>query len=332
MRGCSDFFWDMGRSVLVRNRCHLAGLLEQRAHHISWTAAVARVAQRLVLAANLSAWAPEWCHSTGKGPSDNVRGPLEAIIGGSVEWPPPADRRPSVNASVLASALDLCAHGVFATDPVVRRVQRQLWNLNTLDYLSASVIAYDLRGTLAELDTIQISNRCSEESNDTAHEECRQAVEIWDVRTIQTNFTSLATTGAKLRFIAGIPRPWSSPNGSLCNLTKDAVTCLACEGSLSEEACQYKCSTRRRGKPSHIAPEEATRVTYGQGATSAGHIQNVKRMGALGSSLTWQHLAWGRVVDKLPRLPSPPRSRVRDTGSDRGPRIWGTERGVGRDK
>lgn len=47
-RGCSDFAWDMGRTLLVRNRCHLAAVLEQRVHGVGWAAAVTRVAKRMV--------------------------------------------------------------------------------------------------------------------------------------------------------------------------------------------------------------------------------------------------------------------------------------------
>ena len=45
--GCSDIFMDVGRTLLARNRCHAAVLLEQRAHGTSWREALYRVAGRL---------------------------------------------------------------------------------------------------------------------------------------------------------------------------------------------------------------------------------------------------------------------------------------------
>ena len=56
MRGCSDFFWDVGRTLLVRNRCHLVLLLEHRAQGVSIGAAAVRIARKLILASNVSAW------------------------------------------------------------------------------------------------------------------------------------------------------------------------------------------------------------------------------------------------------------------------------------
>ena len=49
-RGCSDFAWNVGRTLLVRNKCHGAIVLEQRACSCSWRVAVYRVARKLASA------------------------------------------------------------------------------------------------------------------------------------------------------------------------------------------------------------------------------------------------------------------------------------------
>ena len=54
MEGCSDFCWDSGRTVLVRNRCEAAVLLEERAFYVSWSEALGRVARKLVQSDNIA--------------------------------------------------------------------------------------------------------------------------------------------------------------------------------------------------------------------------------------------------------------------------------------
>ena len=127
MRGCSDFEWNMGRTLLVRNRCHLAAVLEQRVHKIGWRSAIFRVARRLMLAANISAWAG--VKKNGErlqkltGFNSMLSGPLEQLIEGSTEWPPTPGREPKNGEAEMAAALDVCARGQLSFDEGLRRVR-----------------------------------------------------------------------------------------------------------------------------------------------------------------------------------------------------------------
>ena len=119
MRGCSDFYWDVGRTLLVRNRCHLAGILEQRAHKgLGWDAAIGRVARRLVLAGDVCSWSREYCvgrsNFTWAGANSMLVEPLKEIVyePSKIKGQPPRRRA----AGELAAALDLCARGVLAPD------------------------------------------------------------------------------------------------------------------------------------------------------------------------------------------------------------------------
>lgn len=303
MRGCSDFEWDMGRTILVRNRCHLAGVLEQRAHGVGWARAMIRVAQKLVLASNVTAWAPDFIyHRRGHtiGANSVFVGPLETLINGSADWPPPPGHTPTRGVRELAFALDECARGDLPDNLVERELVMNLWSLNTLDYTNAAVLSYDLRGTEKELDTIQIANQCSATTivNQSRHhvEMCTQPVELWDVRALSADW------GAGNRNT--IPRPWSDANGAACNLSAAFMYCTSCIDSESERACRYKCSQAHRGIRSHIAPQgpEATETSYGMRIAS-GLLPKLVEWGVLGKAESWKFV-WGeKVVRRLPRLP-----------------------------
>ena len=295
MRGCSDFEWDMGRTLLVRNRCHMTGVLEQRAHGIGWAAAVRRVARKLVLAANVTAWAPDFGDDrTRSGSGSMIVGPLESIVGGSVQWPPPPEREPRHGVDYIAGALDLCARGLLTDDPELRELTSLLYVLNTLDYLAASVLYHDLHGTPNELDTIQIANQCLHGSNSShlADPVCHQASEIWDVRSI-----------GPMKPWSQQARPWRAPNGSLCELSESMPLCMSCRHTESERACQYKCSA---SKPHRMLPQTANSVnmTYGQ-VIRKDLLQHIIDHGALGKAETWRFVWDNRVVQRLPRLPPP---------------------------
>lgn len=306
MRGCSDLEWEMGKTLLVRNRCHLAGILEQRAHKgLGWDAAIGRVARRLVLAGDVCSWSREYCvgrsNFTWAGANSMLVEPLKEIVyePSKIKGQPPRRRA----AGELAAALDLCARGVLAPDKDGRELQMSLWTLNTLDYVNAEVMMHELRGTPDQLDTIQIANQCSREENnrtDLADGVCTQAVEIWDVRAL---FNSWST---RPQDFARFPRPYASPDGSVCKMSVSTAVCLACHDSETERACRYKCSQAKHGIKSRISPqgnETPTQVTYGQVIRSE-FVFKIRQVGALGKAEMWRFV-WERVLRQLPRLPPP---------------------------
>lgn len=287
MRGCSDFMWDMGRTLLVRNRCHLAIALEQRVHRISWSHAAYRVAQRLALATNVSAWAPDIAANPTGGAAMVVR-PLEGIVGSNTDGK-------QHNVSELATALSWCARGLIH-DLKAQRIERLLLTLNTLDYLSASVLQHSLGGTADELDTIQIANQCSSSSSEEALADgiCGQATEIWDVRALSKNLSNASD----------MPRPWRDASGTRCDLADFWPLCMACNESLSARACRFKCSQASHGHHSQFAPQGrlVKEISYGK-PLSAGYLKTLHTRGALGKATAWQWV-WQKVVGRLPQVES----------------------------
>lgn len=283
MRGCSDFAWDVGRTLLVRNKCHLAIVLEQRAHRIGWAAAVARVARTLLLAANVSSW---WAAGLNRYTFARVGivEPLEAIAGRS-------DRRR--NTSELKAALDACASGAMSS-PLVE----ELLGLNTLDYLSGAILMHELPATF---DTIQIANQCESGPAALTHSMCQQAVEIWDVRTIRLELTDKGS--------GTLPRPWSWPDGTACKLADAWPSCMSCHDSLSERACQYRCTRARSGSPSAYSPQGRSfeQLMYGP-KLRKDFAELMRKDGALAKATQWQAV-WGDILRKLPRLPAHARDR-----------------------
>lgn len=298
MRGCSDFHWDVGRTLLVRNRCHLAAVLEQRVHRVSWSRAIGRVARKLILASNVTSWAPEIAKSVASaGASAHLMGPLGMIVGplsGIVGEGTAFGRPPRRSVAELAQALDVCARGILPADKAVRDLALDLWMLNTLDYTSAAVLMHDMHGTVHEVDTIQFANRCSSAMNATemaVSDVCVQPVEVWDVRAIGSGSW---TPGS-------VPRPWSAPDGKTCPLSHSFAYCMACNDSLSERGCRYRCSMPHRGVPSHIAPSDPDKVSYGQ-PIGSGFALRMKQLGPLGKAEIWRSV-WEKVLRQLPRLP-----------------------------
>ena len=293
MRGCSDFEWDMGRTLLVRNRCHLAVELEQRAHRVGWARAISRVARKLVLAANISAWAPDFANSSAIGHVQGAIGmiaqPLESLVGGSMPG-----RVPKRGVPELAEALDACARGILPANRSVRDLAFQLLMLNTLDYTSGAMLMHELPG---QIDTIQFANKCDTTNNnatDIANTDvCVQPVEIWDVRAIATRWSSSPRK----------QQPYSGPHGNKCSLAESFMYCMACSGSQSEHACRYRCSQPHRGRPSVFAPQgtRSFEVTYGQAMLPSVQRQ-VAALGPMGKADFWRFV-WERVLRQLPRLP-----------------------------
>ena len=311
LRGCSDFLWDMGRTLLVRNRCHLAVILEQRAHRVSWATAVMRVAKFILLTANVSAWAPDFCRALecndtgpGIGVHSMILGPIRAIAGSTSPKPNVGELR---SASEIATALNRCARGNFSdfANTNASYLEQALVGFNTLDYTNAAMLARELHdastGEYGPLDTIQIANQCSADSHPSALADglCKQPVELWDVRTIVNRWSMRST-----ELNSDIPRPWSLPNGSSCQLSDSWPMCMSCTDTMSEASCRYKCSKAFHGNPTKIAPQDASKLTYGVPIRNDYQIL-MERQGALGKSNVWRGVWEKLVTSRLPTLPPP---------------------------
>lgn len=232
MRGCSDFVWNVGRTMLARNKCEASGLLEQRAAvGLSWPAAIDRVAHKFVAALHHN----QLLHATRL----TTRAQLVYTHG----------------AAQVADALGSCAagHGLQSVDPALAEAILS----NALDYIMAATMRLQLVGTPAELDTLQFYNLC-EAPLSTATPGCDGNAEVWDVRFLQQRAT-VPPTG-----VPGIMRPvWEAGIGGSasdifgrlplgtglarpqpCNLSTSWHYCLACEASASERSCCYTCSAR----------------------------------------------------------------------------------------
>ena len=221
MRGCSDFVWNVGRTMLSRNKCHAAGLLEQRRYRgLSWDAALERVAQKFLAAMNHS----QLLHATRL-----------------TKWPGAGFERRQV-----ADALASCAAG-YGLSSVRDELARAIFS-NALDYIMAATMRRELVGTSDELDTLQFYNRCVA-SLSTATPGCDGNMEIWDVRFLQLEPSAAQPRlGARSRTVweaantSGIfGRLVSDANGAAhvqpCNLSATWYYCLACAASASERSC-----------------------------------------------------------------------------------------------
>ena len=335
MRGCSDLQWDMGRTLLVRNRCHLAAILEQRANPgIGWARAIGRVAHKIILAGNVSAWAPDFFgvnhekalmnDRTAAGPKGMVVDPLEDLLNGSTHWPVlPGRHAPTRSVRDIAEALDTCARGELPaeTDKAFYDLVMSLWSLNTLDYMSAAVLYHDLRGTRGQLDTIQIANQCATTVNLTGRshfgmEICSQPVELWDVRAIATSWRH-AAANLSATFSIQPPRPWSDLDGNACELGDSFMYCASCRDSESERSCRYKCSRSPvRGQRYVIASQGAKlgELNYGQ-EIKADMLSSIRRLGMLGKTEVWRHV-WEQVSRRLPTLPREGSNRISPSSTE----------------
>ena len=212
--------------------------------------------------------------------------------------------------SELAEALDTCARSAIAdVNAPEARLPKLLLHRNTLDYFSGSVLTYDLNGTVGELDTIQITNQCAMVPGSNMRDDalCKQAIEIWDVRTLGRNREQQLPQGRRVQG----PRLWSLPNGTNCSLSKAWPACMSCANSLSERTCQYKCSQAHHGRPSRLAVQgvNASEMTYGGQSIRLDFMHDMSQRGALSKATLWSHV-WENVVNRLPRLPPPTHDRV----------------------
>ena len=122
-RGCSDAAWPVGRTLLVRNRCHAAVAVHQRAQRPrhSWDQAVSHVAASLAHASTRLALVG-----------------LEVIR--------------ALDISAMTAALDECARGNLS---LTRSAPLALAAHTALDFVT-TVSLRSLRGTPRELDTVQM--------------------------------------------------------------------------------------------------------------------------------------------------------------------------------
>jgi len=213
-RGCSDFVWNVGRTMLARNKCHAAGLLEQRARaNLSWDAALDIVARKLVASMNIS----RMLHVTR----------LSHL----------ATREPFTTRNV-SRALASCAagHGVASESRELAGVILS----NALDYVSAATLQSSLVNTSGELDSLQFHNRC-EPPLTTNISGCDGNVEVWDVRFLQQPVPPASALKGRPDWIgdaAGIfGRLAHGAHPQPCNLSASWHYCIACEHSVSEESC-----------------------------------------------------------------------------------------------
>ena len=220
-RGCSDAAWPMGRTLLVRNRCHAAVAVHQRANPRrsgprSWDHAVAQVAAALAAASRKLA----------------ITG-LERIR----------------NISALSEALDECARGDLSE---MRLGPLVLAQHNALDYVTAALLR-SLRGSLRHLDTIQMHRQPQ------GSLPLRYATEIWDVRNLRAPTLGLP--------ISDRPQlTWL--NGSVCPLAPTWASCLACNGSMLQLACSYRCSMYRP-----LQTPRAQLISEAPGCVNKGQLQ-----------------------------------------------------------
>lgn len=251
MRGCSDFAWSVGRTLLVRNKCAAAVAVELRAsRNRSWEVAIGRVARKLARAFERLSFQPAWALWY-----------LNVSLFNS-----------TLDVAETARALHRCAHG-HGLPAATSRTVRHIVGSSALDYVTARTLAEEHNATSGEraeappLDTIQFLNQCAE---GTEHCEFSDGnVEVWDVRSLrlldhenasafsidaQANYrsaggrepksVSASIRGAARRFsgsLARQPRLFGRLDGSACALSPSWFRCIACADSLSELACLFRC-------------------------------------------------------------------------------------------
>eukprot|EP00966_Prymnesium_polylepis_P008696 200527-Prymnesium_polylepis.1 len=127
MEGCSDFTWDVGRTLVVRNRCDAVVVLEQRAlgSGVSWGEAVLSVARRLLASSNI-AQVEQPNASLKHAPFRGIQDFFDSIR-----------RAARFDLAEMVRGLDACARGRFSKQD---RLAMQLVTLNVLDYVCAATL------------------------------------------------------------------------------------------------------------------------------------------------------------------------------------------------
>ena len=188
MRGCSDFMWNAGRTLLALNKCDAVIELERRALQATRAAAVESVARRIVAAVNQSTFEQAWTPFERRMcPTSVNQSSFGRRMGGCTQLP-------------LKEVMDLlssCGRGDFGdwrkSSSSLRTLERiqdgrqiaiKVLDTNALDYVSAAILVDELsvRRDERPLDTIQFANRCQARNpNDQPLiGYCDGHVEIWD--------------------------------------------------------------------------------------------------------------------------------------------------------
>jgi len=209
MPGCSDFAWNVGHTLLVRNRFHAAVVLQQHLHpQDSWQEAVRRVARHIalhpwreverarvrlstVLARNITL--DDLVHETALGIFDNKGSGCVGVLSSEPKLP----RARALSALVGSKFLDAHNERVARSLPQSRR-----------------------------LDTVQFS----EQTQGGAHA-LRWFVEVWDIRDHPGGRHGRPHAFQRGNGLFG----W--PNGTACELASRSHLCAACSGSQNVELC-----------------------------------------------------------------------------------------------
>ena len=256
-RGCSDAAWPVGRTLLVRNRCHAAVAVHQRAQRPrhSWDQAVSQVAASLSQASTRLAL--------------NGLGPIRAL-----------------DISAMRAALDECARGNLSA---ARPAPLALAAHTALDFVTAASLR-SLRGTPRELDTVQMYRQ---PQGDPGTNGMRFATEIWDVRNLMAEklgqpHPAQSAERPRLAWLNGSVCPLS-PTWASCLACKGSQLELAC----AFRCTTYRPQMRPRAR---VTLEKPACVDVGQlrmlpsygGYFASAHVrQRHAKLGPAGISVAW---------------------------------------------
>lgn len=238
-RGCSDLHWDVGRTLLARNRAHLTVLLTHLAHRAengssTWDAAVVRAA------AHLERLAPKFANSSLERArhtrhSTHARY-FHALSGGArstIELP--TLLREAARGLFAPRGCSLWAPATSAArcrgacERRARALSYALWEDPWLDTANAALLRVLRAASGAVFDTVQLLQG--------GFRSLRVHTEIWDVRFLQR--TDGADAPPCDDHACRVPPPhYGWPNGSRCALSAPGPKCWACAGSrLESEGC-----------------------------------------------------------------------------------------------
>ena len=270
-RGCTDFAWFTGRTLLARDKCDAVVQLEQRARPgTGWRTAALRLAARLSTALASADFWPAWKLY------DKQRGGAAAHY----------------SAMFLEKALISCVEG--STSNISASVLEILLS-NAIDFLSASILLHDLAGTDGEIDTIQFANRCT--STGCPFKSFYGPTELWDVRAFGSRRSSNSPIFGRL-------------DGTPCKLAKAWWQCLACAESMSEEVCHFKCTIPYRGNAAHLSrsreysgmvPSVVARLNRTRPGVANGSFSRWEMEGSpVDLERVWLR-SWAKVLDCVPK-------------------------------
>ena len=256
-RGCSDAAWPVGRTLLVRNRCHAAVAIHQRAQRPrhSWDQAVSHVAASLAHASTRL-----------------------ALVGLEVVR--------ALDISAMTAALDECARGNLS---VTRPAPLALAAHTALDFVT-TISLRSLRGTPRELDTVQMYRQ---PQGDSGTNGMRFATEIWDIRNLMAEklgqpHPAQSAQRPRLAWLNGSVCPLS-PTWASCLACKGSQLELAC----AFRCTMYRPQMRPRVRMTSEMPActDVGRLqmlpSYGGYFASAPVRQRHARLGPAGISVAW---------------------------------------------